>query len=427
MPLSRFKSAIPSFFSPKSVPRDVPLAELPLEIIEHIIFQTVDVQTLFRLLTICRATLSATEASLYHTIDLRTIYNGHMERRTYKKWSGLIRKLSNSPRHAAMVFYVLGTMRNYTVQVDMKTMHQGRVFTPGTISTSMALYFQMLPAKLPRLRALEVTSIDGPQINSAIQCLSNDLRELQLCSSTIYNAMHPNKPPEIAFLTTEKLEAFISRQQKLRHLKAIPQDFVPRLPGLSQRVHPLWTFSQQLNAIEGSFWFLNDVLPLSVLPQKLRFWDSMDPYTETAIVPPTFWQRLQQVRVLSWTEGNRKSTLDIAELLSHLPLLHTLELVLSPLLLMSADRALSLTSKCAQSLQFNGVELKYFVVTMPTTESKHTIDSLFEDLSDLAFKDIQTLESIEAGIQGQEYARATRENRVARSIGIKSENWWVDQ
>ncbi|KAH8824603.1 hypothetical protein DL96DRAFT_1614547 [Flagelloscypha sp. PMI_526] len=151
----------------------------------------------------------------------------------------------------------------------------------------------------------------------------------------------------------------------------------------------------------------------------------MDPFTETVTVLPTFWERLRHVRILSYScawEEEKWSSSDFPVLLSQLPMLHILEIIVNG----PGDSAVAIwmTSKFAASLPSNIAGVKELVVTMPSIQSRH-LASLLGYLSDLAFKEIESLSAVEVGVVGQEYLRMTRENRLRCSGGVKRDDWWV--
>ncbi|KAH8824602.1 hypothetical protein DL96DRAFT_214149 [Flagelloscypha sp. PMI_526] len=161
---------------------DTHLPDLPLEIIEKIIYSVEDIPTAFHLLTTCRALSCLAEAALYHTIDFTTIRNGPMERVVFRRWSGLLRHLLESPRHAAMVFYICGTIKCYNVELSSVKVTQGGLFTDHqTPPTSLDLNFHLLLAKLPHLRKLIFPRDPIPLIRGIADFSSNNLRELFIC------------------------------------------------------------------------------------------------------------------------------------------------------------------------------------------------------------------------------------------------------
>ncbi|KAH8818905.1 hypothetical protein DL96DRAFT_375294 [Flagelloscypha sp. PMI_526] len=390
------KGLLPSSLTSKD---NIHLSDLPPEVIEQIIFYVVDIPTLFHLLTASRVTSRAAEAALYHTIDLTSLHNGPMEHAVFNHWSRLLRHLIDTQRHASMVFYVHGSMKRYTVEFYVKKSHHGGLFN-SIVPTRMELNFQLLPAKLPQLRQLVIPRDNDPLINATIQFSSNVLRELEIYSSVLYSAAHPQRLGHaFPFLKVETLNSIVSRQKELRLLKVNPQSFAPFRPKLSERTQPLWTLPFQIEAVEGSLWLLKDVLPPSVLPRRLRFWDSMDPFTESVTISPTFWEQL-----------------------GRLPMLHTLEIIITA----PGDSAVAIwmTSKFAACLRSSEARVRELVVTMPSFQSKH-LASLLGYLSDLAFEEIESLLTLEVGAAGEEYLRAMRENRLASSGGVKREDWWV--
>ncbi|KAH8824639.1 hypothetical protein DL96DRAFT_1558439 [Flagelloscypha sp. PMI_526] len=405
---------------------DARLVEFPLEIIEQIIFYVADVRALFHLLTSSRATSRAAEAALYHTIDLTGLHHGLMERKVFRRWSALLKHLLESPRHAAMVFYVLGNITTYRVKLNESSATQGGFFfaNPRIAPSSVELNFQLLAAKLPSLRRLVFPRDDGPLADSLARCSSNVIRELEMHSIAFYiDSDFPGHAPLFPFLTLEKLNAIISRQHKLRFLKVNPQSFSPDPAKLSESRPPRLTFPFQIEAIEGSLWLLKNVLPPTVFPRKLRFWDCMDPFTKTVTVPPDFPERLRYVHFLSYCcswEEEKWSPSEFPALLSQLPRLHTLEIVIRK----PGDSAVAIwmTSKFAASLLSSSAMVKELVVSMPSIQFRH-VGSLLGYLSDFAFKDIGSLSALEVGVFGQEYLRMTRENRVAGNGGFKKEDW----
>ncbi|KAH8818855.1 hypothetical protein DL96DRAFT_1622188 [Flagelloscypha sp. PMI_526] len=409
------KTVIPSFFTPNRSPK------FPPEIVEQIVFYIRDVPTLFHFLVVSRGTSRTAEIALYHTIDLGTLGNAPIEHKVFNRWTRLIIHLLNSPRHASMVFYILGSMPGHSLEVNVEVSRPGRLFSSSHEIRPIQLEFNFrsVLAMMPNLRRLPFPRTISDQGFAIAQFSSNVLRELEMYSSTIYYAVRPGGYPGIN--KVEWLNTAILRQQSLRFLKVIPEKIPPDGRKLPERTQPLLTLPQQIEAIEGSLWLLKDVLPPTALPQRLRFWSSMDPFTETVTLSPNFWDRLHHVHVLSYCcswGGENWLASEFPDLLSQLPLLQTLEIIIPE----PGDSAIAIWM--ASTVLSSYASVITLVFTMPSNKSMHLL-SLLGSLADLVFKNIKSLLTLEVGIVGKEYVRVTRENRDVHSGGIKRDDWWV--
>ncbi|KAH8834110.1 hypothetical protein DL96DRAFT_1810456 [Flagelloscypha sp. PMI_526] len=403
--------------------------DLPIEIIEQIILYITHVPTLFHFLVTSQGISRTAERALYHTIDITSLRNGPMEHSVFRKFSGLLRHLLITPRHASMVYYVFGDLIEYSVKVRgiSKNTHHGWSLLPsiGVPPANVKLYFDKLPPKLTQLRHWGIPRDGGTGIwKYPLSCSSKSFRELHLSSLSIYNAAQERKvyrwPTDI-----DELRSFISEQKDLRFLRVIPHNTSVQ-DRLSERDHPILKLphDQQIEAIEGSFWLIKDVLPPTVLPRKLRFWYGHDPYAANTTVPPDFSERLRSVRVLSCCglpNWKIQSLHPLLALLLQLPLLETLEIRIPPEL--DENRVLSLTSIIAKALHLGPADLQLLVVTL--ADSPQTIPVLLEPLLHIAFSEIPTLKVVEVGIVGSQYRKAIRGSETYSLTEVKRQDWWV--
>ncbi|KAH8797178.1 hypothetical protein DL96DRAFT_998877 [Flagelloscypha sp. PMI_526] len=396
---------------------------LPIEIIEETIFHVTDVSTAFHLLVASRYLSLSAERALYHTIDLTVLRNSPIEHKVYRRFSDLLRHLLVCPRHASMVFYVLGPMIRYHVEV--KTTPAGFQWP-----IELELPFGELPQMLSQLKHWSIPCDTRSLTFSTLNCPSKALSKLEMPSSGFYGVAWredtADHSPSSPSSEIQRVTLFISGLQHLRFLRVIPQDSTfPLEHFLSDRRRSLLELPshQTIEAIEGSFWLIRDVLPPTVLPRKLRFWDNHDLFMETVTVPPRFLDRLQCVRVLSccglspkWSKGS--SLPPLLAVVLQLPRLEILELRIPTGI--NKTSLLSLLSTFTKALLVGPAEVQRIVITLPKALSKQV-----KPIAHLVFSEIPSLKVAEIGAEGTRYSKARRGSEKCILSEVKHEDWWV--
>ncbi|KAH8818902.1 hypothetical protein DL96DRAFT_1684464 [Flagelloscypha sp. PMI_526] len=428
---------------------------LPIEIILQIIFYipTSDKGTLISLTRTSRITLLASEQRLYETLDLEPYTCTWV---VFSQLQRLVTHLCSNPRHASMVHHVQGSF--YGTLYKVSDVPHGRQFPMlGLGKRYGTKYFTLdkldiLPKHLTHLRTY--SSFDRDAFSHYFtQCPTNDMESLTFNSwklsemaSHVLSDLHFEGAIEHGKRTFEPLVHFVIRQKHLKILRTHPvanifyqpTDHLPKQP-------PLLPFSedQNIESVEGTCWFLTFVLPSTVYPRKLRFWDGMDTFPQSRAIPRGFMDGLKYVRVLSFCFCNRDASATgdqggggIPQFLAAfatLPRLEVLELAFSHDSHTSSMR--SIISTFASLLPLNitttNAGLKHLVVTFPFTPHISGKHSLLEAVSDLAFQVIDTLLTVEVARKSErEYLQKTRGEEGGfgskRKKVVKDNDWWID-
>ncbi|KAH8818854.1 hypothetical protein DL96DRAFT_1622186 [Flagelloscypha sp. PMI_526] len=434
---------------------------LPVEILHQILsyIPTSDKTTLFSLLRASRITSSVSERILYETLDLTCVQEvPSVSWKVFSQLDQLIDHLCCNARHASMVLHVKGCLYDRLSSVaNIPLRIQVRKFGLVKRRKATHLWLERIP-ELPK-HLTHLQSYTPPNrftfSHYFMQCPTNDLVSLSFHSRGLFDIARDlflAESGEGRGFGKKMLDSFIpfvTRQKNLKVLKTTPVIAPPPHATVppTQKNSPLLPFDsgQRIEAIEGSCWFLTSVLPPTVYPRKLRFWDGSDRFTADEGFPGGLMDTLKYLKVLSlcfpYPEqvGGQEKLKDSRFLAAFgaLPQLEVVEFKIPfPIDLKPLLSIISTFLGCRQpEVPSKNPGLKRLIVTYPTLFSpavfrdwENTRYAVLEAVSNMAFLEIETLVTVEVGDFHEPYLRRARgsESKCESEKVKKDEDWWID-